>query len=44
MFSALPRHPEKRTSRNAVGMSVSCRLCCKSRKSNDFENLAKVDF
>src|SRR5882757_3527332 len=27
-----------------VGMSQRCRFCCKSRKSNDPENLAKDDF
>src|ERR1700687_5435652 len=33
----------QRTSPRYFGMSVSCRYCCKSRKSNDAENLAKAD-
>jgi hypothetical protein len=34
----------KRTSAAAAGMSALCRYCCKSRKSNNPKNLAKVDF
>jgi hypothetical protein len=34
----------KQTSTVATATSVSCRGCCKSRKSNDPENFAKVDF
>ncbi|PYI60088.1 MAG: hypothetical protein DMC60_08775 [Verrucomicrobia bacterium] len=34
----------KRTSAAPGGMSALCRFCCKNRKSNDPENLAKGDF
>src|SRR4029077_14446121 len=40
MTSALP---QQRTCDDCFGMSVSCRYCCKSRKSNNPKNLAKVD-
>jgi hypothetical protein len=35
--------PQQRTSLNSVGMSVRCRYCCKSRKSNNPKSLAKAD-
>src|ERR1700720_3544218 len=38
-----PLWPQQRTSLDRVGMSVRCRYCCKSRKSNNPKNLAKVD-
>jgi hypothetical protein len=36
--------PQQRTFTEATGTSALCRLCCKSRKSNDTENLEKADF
>ena len=42
--TGLPKYPQKQTFSLLVGMSQKCRYCCKSRKSNDAENLAKVDF
>ena len=39
-----PLIPGQRTCSDYFSMSVSCRYCCKSRKSNDPKNLAKVDF
>jgi hypothetical protein len=33
-----------RLDRSGSGMTASGRYCCKSRKSNDAKNLAKVDF
>jgi hypothetical protein len=35
--------PQLRTSRIAIATSERCRYCCKSRKSSDPKNLAKVD-
>ena len=40
----LPGWPEQRTLSDRPAWSVPCRYCCKSRKSNDAQNLAKVDF
>ena len=39
----LPLHPSRQTSGARAEMSVQCRYCCKSRKSNAIENLAKAD-
>ncbi len=39
-----PLYSRKPTSAVQRVMSVECRFCCKSRKSNDPENLAKGDF
>jgi hypothetical protein len=35
--------PDSRTFLVSVSMSQTCRYCCKSRKSNNPKNLAKVD-
>jgi hypothetical protein len=42
-YRRLPLYPHKQTSLPCVGMSQMCRFCCKSRKSSDPKNLAKVD-
>src|SRR3979411_217372 len=39
----LPPYPRKLTPSGYRATSVSCRYCCKSRKSNNPKNLAKVD-
>src|SRR5439155_9341968 len=36
--------PQQRTLLRSLVRSALCRFCCKSRKSNDPENLAKGDF
>jgi len=42
--SRCPLYLDELKSLGRAGMSVSCRYCCESRKSNCSENLAKVDF
>jgi hypothetical protein len=42
-WQAARGYPQKPTSLALPVMSVLCRYCCKSRKSNDPKNLAKVD-